>query len=63
MSEKEVKMLVQLRSYAIEEYTGLAHKGNPTAMMREMDAGYVLSSVINSIDDILKPYVTFSEKK
>ena len=62
MSEKEVKMLVQLRSYAIKEYQGLAHKGNPTAMMREMDSSYVLSSIINSIDDILKPHVTFEKK-
>ena len=58
---REVKMLLELRKYAISEYQQLEHRGNPTAMMREMDVGYVLSSIVNSIDDILKPHVTFEK--
>ena len=60
---REVKMLLQLRKYAISEYDKLENRGNPTAMMREIDAGYVLSSVVNSIDDILKPHVSFEKPK
>ncbi len=58
---REVKMLLELRKYAINEYQQLEHRGNPTAMMREMDAGYILSAIVNSIDDILKPHVTFEK--
>lgn len=59
--DREVKMLVKLRKYAIAEFNKLEHRGNPTAMMREIDAGYFMSSMINSIDDILKPHVTFEK--
>jgi hypothetical protein len=58
---REVEMLVRLRKYAIGEFNKLEHRGNPTAMMRELEAGYTLSSIINSIDDILKPHVTFEK--
>jgi len=60
---REVKMLLTLRKYAISEYEKLENPGSPTAMMREMEAGYVLSSVIQSIDDILKPHVSFEKQK
>jgi hypothetical protein len=60
---REIKMLLQLRKYAISEYEKLENRGNPTAMMREMDGGYILSSVINSIDDVLKPHVSFEKPK
>ena len=60
---REVKMLLELRKYAISEYEKLEHRGNPTAMMREMETGYVLSSVVQSIDDILKPHVSFKKQK
>ena len=58
---REVKMLLELRKSAISEYQQLQNRGNPTAMIREMDTGYILSSIVNSIDDILKPHVTFEK--
>ncbi len=57
MSDKEVKMLVQLREYARGEFDRIEGKGNPLAQMRAQDAAYALSSVVQSLDDILKKYV------
>jgi hypothetical protein len=57
MSDKEIKMLVQLREYARQEFDRIEGKGNPLAQMRAQDAAYALSSVVQSLDDILKKYV------
>ena len=57
MNTKEVEMLVQLRQYAIEEFERIEGKGNPMAMMRAMDAAYALSSIVKSLDDLLKNHV------
>jgi len=58
MKSKEVQMLVQLRAYAIEEFEKIEGKGNPLAQMRAQDAAYALSSIVKSLDDVLKPHVT-----
>ena len=58
MTDKEVKMLVQLREFARQEFIQIEGKGNPLAQMRAQDAGYTLSSIVKSLDDVLKPYVT-----
>ena len=58
MSEKEVRMLVRLREFARQEFEKLEGKGNPVAQMRVQDAAYTLSSVVKSLDDLLKNYVT-----
>lgn len=57
MSEKEIKMLVQLREFARQEFDKIEGKGNPLAQMRAQDAAYSLSSVVQSLDDVLKKYV------
>ena len=57
MSEKEIRMLVQLREFAREEFDKIEGKGNPVAQMRAQDAAYTLSSVVKSLDEVLKPYV------
>jgi len=58
MNNKEIQMLVQLRTYAIEEYEKIEGKGNPVAQMRAMDAGYTLSSIVKSLDEVLQKHVT-----
>tara|TARA_Y100000310_G_scaffold338193_1_gene427170 strand:- start:1290 stop:1472 length:183 start_codon:yes stop_codon:yes gene_type:complete len=58
MKEKEVQMLVQLREFARQEFDKIEGKGNPLAQMRAQDAAWTLSSVVQSLDDVLKDYVT-----
>ena len=57
MNNEEVKMLVQLREYARQEFDKIEGKGNPSAQMRAQDAAWTLSSVVKSLDDILAKYV------
>ena len=57
MSQKEISMLIKLREYTIREFSQLNHKGNPTAMMREMDAARTLETIVRSIEDVLRPHV------
>ena len=59
MSDTEVKMLVQLREFARQAYEQIEGKGNPMAQMRAQDAGYTLSSIVKSLDELLHDYVTF----
>ena len=59
MTNKEVQMLVQLRSFAIEAFDKVEGKGNPIAMMKSQDAAYTLSSIVKSLDEVLRDYVTF----
>jgi len=58
MSDKEVKMLVQLREFAREEFEKIEGKGNPMAQMRAQDAAWTLSSIVKSLDDVLKSHVS-----
>ena len=58
MNQKEVQMLIQLREYARQEFENIEGKGNPLATMRSQDGAYTLSSVVKSLDEVLKPYVT-----
>tara|TARA_R110001583_G_scaffold149216_1_gene301125 strand:+ start:368 stop:550 length:183 start_codon:yes stop_codon:yes gene_type:complete len=58
MKKQEVQMLIQLREFAIQNFNTLEGKHSPMAMMRVQDAAYVLSSVVKSLDDVLKPHVT-----
>jgi len=58
MTQKEVQMLIQLREFARKEFDKLEGKGNPMAMMKVQDSAWILSSVVQSLDDVLKAYVT-----
>ena len=59
MSDKEVQMLVQLREFTRKEFEGIEGKGNPVAQMRCQDSAWILSSIVSSLDDVLKSYVKF----
>jgi len=61
MNNNEVQMLVQLREYARQEFEKIEGKQNPIAVMRAQDAAWTLSSIVNSLDDVLKSYVKISE--
>ena len=58
MTKKEAEMLVQLREFARQEYEKIEGKQNPMSVMRAQDAAWTLSSVVKSLDDVLKPHVT-----
>ena len=57
MNQKEVQMLIQLREFTRQAFEQIEGKQNPLSMMRAQDAAWTLSSIVNSIDDVIKPYV------
>ena len=57
MKDAEVKMLIQLREFARQEFEKIEGKGNPVAQMRAMDAAWTLSSIVKSLDDVLVKHV------
>ena len=59
MKEEELKMLIQLREFARNQYDSLDGKTSPLAVMKVQDVAWTLSSVVNSLDDILKKHVEF----
>lgn len=62
MKNTEVQMLIQLRQFAIEAYNQIEGAGNPMAQMRAQDGAYTLSSIIKSLDDVIKPYVQIKKE-
>ena len=64
MSKEELENLLNLRQKVLEKFIKLKdYKNNKNAIMKELDHALVLSDVITSIDNILKEYVNFSDKK
>ena len=62
MKKQEIDKVIKLRNFLIKEYSTLDGSANPgTAMMKQQDCAYVLSSAIKSIDDILSEYVSFKK--
>tara|TARA_R110001583_G_scaffold31043_5_gene106572 strand:+ start:6330 stop:6512 length:183 start_codon:yes stop_codon:yes gene_type:complete len=59
MEEKELKMLVALRSHVISEYKLLDGLGNPSSVVKQADIGLTLESIVRSLDDVLSKYVNF----
>lgn len=62
MNEKEKKMILDLREFVRKQYNGLEGKSSALAMMKVSDTAWVLSSIVNSLDDVLKEYVVFKKK-
>ena len=58
MSQKEIQMLVQLREHVRQEFETLEGKGNPVAQMRVQDVAYSYSTIVNSLDEVLRSHVT-----
>jgi len=57
MTDKEIQMLVQLREFARHEFEKIEGRGNPMAVMRAQDGAWTLSSIVKSLDDVLKKHV------
>lgn len=62
MNDRQVQMLVKLREFTRKKFEGLEGKQSPLAQMRVQDTAWTLSSIVNSIDDILKDHVEFAKK-
>ena len=59
MDKRKLNMLLQLRQYVINEHNNLDGAGNPQSLCKQQDVANTLSSIIKSIDDIVKDDVTF----
>ncbi len=59
MNKKEVEMLVKLREFTRQQFDSLDGKTSPLAQMKVQDVAWMLSSVVNSLDDVLKNHVQF----
>ena len=60
MKPDEVNKIAQLRRFAVECYEGLDGKGSAgVSMMKQEDTANMLSSIVKSLDDLLRPYVKF----
>ena len=59
MNKKEVEMLVKLREFTRQQFDSLDGKTSPLAQMKVKDVAWMLSSVVNSLDDVLKNHVQF----
>lgn len=59
MSKTEIDMIVKLREFVRERYNNLEGKTSPLAQTKVQDVAWTLSSVVNSLDDILKKHVEF----
>ena len=61
MTNNEIQMLVQLREFARQEFENVPGKHNPLAQMLSRDAAYALSSIVKSLDEVLKNHVKFEK--
>jgi len=59
MTDKETRMLIDLREYARKEYHRVEGKNNPLAQIQAKDAAHSLGSIVKSLDEILKNHVEF----
>ena len=64
MKQRELDMLLKLRAHVIEQHRGVMTEsgGQNTAIVSARDAADMLATVVNSIDDILKPHVSFAKE-
>lgn len=61
MTDKEKQMLVQLREFVRQEYESLDGKTSPLAMTKVQTVAWAFSSIVKSLDEVLKGHVTFSK--
>jgi hypothetical protein len=65
MENRELSMLLKLREHVIKihQKTLKDSGGMSTSIVSSKDVVDILSTVVNSVDDILKPHVNFSSNK
>jgi hypothetical protein len=63
MEKNELEMLLKLRDHVIGEHKKVLKEsgGQNTAIVSARDAASMLATVVNSLDDILRPHVNFSK--
>ena len=63
MDNRELNMLLKLRTHVIERHQAVLKEsgGQNTAIVSARDAATMLATVVNSLDDILRPHVNFSK--
>jgi hypothetical protein len=63
MEKRELDMLLKLRQHVIEQHQGVLKEsgGQTTAIVSARDAASMLATGVNSLDDILRPHVSFSK--
>ena len=54
MDDNQVKMIIQLRKYVINAFNSVQEKSEPSALMKQSEVAVTLSTIIQSMDDILK---------
>ena len=59
MNKKEVEKLIKLREFVRGEFNSLEGKTSPLAQVKVQDVAWTLSSIVNSLDDVLKDHVEF----
>ena len=60
MNEDNIRRLVNIRSYVIQEYKKLDGGQNPaTSMMRQVEAASVYERAIRDLDNLLSEHVNF----
>jgi len=57
--KETIEMLAELRKHAVQTYEKLDRQ-NPAAVLKEADFALELATIIKSLDDIMKPHVTFA---
>ena len=58
--KETIEMLAALRKHIVVRYEKLERQ-NPAAVLKEADFALELATIIKSLDDIMKPHVTFAD--
>ena len=63
MENRELNMLLKLRDHVIEQHRSVLKEsgGQSTAIVSARDAATMLATIVNSLDDLLRPHVNFSK--
>ena len=62
MDDKTTEMLLQLRKYVINAHNSLDGAGVALATIEQKKVAYTFSSIIKSLEDILKDDITFTNE-
>jgi len=62
MDNEKAQMLLELRKYVIDAHNSLDGKGQSLAQIEQSKVAYTFSSIIKSIEDVLKDHITFTNE-
>ncbi len=63
MEKRELDMLLKLREHVIGQHSSVLKEsgGQNTAIVSARDTAAMLATIVNSLDDLLRPHVNFSK--